>query len=1034
MEIVAVSKDKYEKLIKEFQKYKTKYSKWKKTFNIEQTKQKQVQSDLEKKENELKHKIEENDILSFNNQRLEKRVAQLMFDLEDLKTLQKSNNQSFFSGFFGNKSNNNSNNNNSSNNSNNNSNTSWMGLFKDDEELNKLKNEIEVLKEELEAKIKENENVHIHLFELKQSNELTVNKFKENISDLQHTLYDKETDIFTLKNHMEELQKQIKIDKDLLNDKIKQLKKDIKLRIELENSLKEHSFQQDNEINYLNHFINRKVIFDENAFESFNFLNLPAKKNIQHLLELLENGLTIVQKLSKAMSTMFNVLLQRVQLLCKGNGNVIKYIYNKITSSSMDIGNNFSKLFNRVIQQLDLYVNNLKKEEDCNLFNLFQNVKDLIQFNCKCLIYFTACLQESECQIIENGNNLIDEDEQWSLFEDKIFMRNNALTKSLKRLLKLFDQFTLFIDVFYLENKRVDEYKSLLVINVPTTKRYIYNSEQDTSLLSIVDNKENNNESDDDTPKKISSEININDIINSHIELKRENEKKSFSIREEVKLIFSTIADSLRDFSDAISNVLAQEQNTNFISPSIKTTNDNLLKSISLVVTSFSSLVGVFKNIQDCEREQSKSYVKGAVVDYDAIVNQKLKGFESNNKNVDDTDFLDYYYVDDSALNVLKKQSVQFMNNSCIKNSESDVTLKEAKENKIKVLALEKELKETKIERDSLERKCKEVQEEISSLKQVLNQIDKKMVDGIVNLQLETQLNFDGILDTLQQPSKGVGYVEKLETYNHYICKLVTSIQSQFSQLQNENISLQNKLNTISNLNITNNNSNSTTTSAVGSDVEIETLNSSEEGIAVDEIVDVKSNYVSNNIIEPKNLTNPLKPRVLINNEFGKVIARPPTSFEEELFSASEIHREQELEKKYSRQIDYLMKQVEICDLKAVQYRIQYQQAIIDLEKSNEHEEKLKLQLLQTEQLLQHTQDELQSSKVNYENQIQLLSDKLADMTIKYGIDSSRESDNLSQSSSTSSLNNLFSSYFSGGNNSSSNNLNEKKRSQKQNR
>jgi len=109
-----------------------------------------------------------------------------------------------------------------------------------------------------------------------------------------------------------------------------------------------------------------------------------------------------------------------------------------------------------------------------------------------------------------------------------------------------------------------------------------------------------------------------------------------------------------------------------------------------------------------------------------------------------------------------------------------------------------------------------------------------------------------------------------------------------------------------------------------------------------------------------------------------------------EIFSEQAIHREMELESKYTKQIDYLMRQIEVCDLKTVQYRIQYQQAIIDLEKAQENEEKLKLSISHIQEQLNHAHDDLQTAKFNYENQIQLLSDKLADMTIKYNIDSSR--------------------------------------------
>ena len=80
----------------------------------------------------------------------------------------------------------------------------------------------------------------------------------------------------------------------------------------------------------------------------------------------------------------------------------------------------------------------------------------------------------------------------------------------------------------------------------------------------------------------------------------------------------------------------------------------------------------------------------------------------------------------------------------------------------------------------------------------------------------------------------------------------------------------------------------------------------------------------------------------------------------------------------YENQIDYLMKQIDICDLKAVEYRLQWQHAVIELEEACERESRLNMQLEETQHMLDHTKDEFKTHTVNYENQIQILSDNLA--------------------------------------------------------
>jgi len=60
--------------------------------------------------------------------------------------------------------------------------------------------------------------------------------------------------------------------------------------------------------------------------------------------------------------------------------------------------------------------------------------------------------------------------------------------------------------------------------------------------------------------------------------------------------------------------------------------------------------------------------------------------------------------------------------------------------------------------------------------------------------------------------------------------------------------------------------------------------------------------------------------------------------------------------------------------MKSVEYRIQWQRAVEELEKAYAREKELTLQVQQVKELLSNTQDELKTTRKNYEEQIKLLS------------------------------------------------------------
>ncbi len=166
--------------------------------------------------------------------RLEKRCAQLMFDLEELK--KNANKDSFFR-FLGSATANNS------------------------EEIVQLKNEIEVLREDLQRKIQENESVHIELFELKSTHEATLNKLKDNINDLQDNIHQKDKIIEELTHRFEEISKKQESESEKVQERIQKLKEEIRVKKEAEKEMLFSIQKMQEEAINLKDFINRKVWF-----------------------------------------------------------------------------------------------------------------------------------------------------------------------------------------------------------------------------------------------------------------------------------------------------------------------------------------------------------------------------------------------------------------------------------------------------------------------------------------------------------------------------------------------------------------------------------------------------------------------------------------------------------------------------------------------------------------------------------------------------------------------------------------------------
>ncbi|KAG2386258.1 hypothetical protein C9374_002704 [Naegleria lovaniensis] len=684
MQIVALSKDKYEKLIKEFQKYKQKYNKWKKIVNQEESKWKQTQIDLEKKESELRNKIEENDILTFNNQRLEKRMAQLMFDLEEQVNKNRKS-TSFFSGLFGTSSSSAGGAGSGGGAGNDQpsihgGNASTFSFFGTSSNNSSMYNELQVLKEELESKIKENE---------------------------------------------------------AMKDKMRNLKQEIRNRKDSENTIRNFTVKQHSKLIYYENYIDRKILFDDTKIDSLNLLNIPNCKRNPLEIELLDNLTSILNNLSKNISSTYLYIPQKIQHLNKlttSQSPLLRFINSKM-NTQIDMST-FPNLFSKIIKQCEWYSKSIKDQGthessgtsnssmnsgistnsgisnnsssnsnsnnnntssssnnnnisnhnssirmdessgnvqiDSNtiitthhttslLHTLFSTVKDLLKYNRKCLLYLTVTSQEEECELREvyhssssttmdsslnhtfkgttttsldmtDGND--NDDDEYSEFEDGIFMRNTMATRSLKYLLYLYDKFILFIDTFYVRVLEIENYvpiqtslrrdeKKIRRVFLMTSHDEDHHSSSSSNSTSVSNNEQHLSSLSVDHYSHGEQFIHklLKSSSNHHVNSTCFN---NFSIREEFKLLVKHIGDALKDYTEIVSNLLLKENIKNFISPSIKNINEKLIKSLKSIVLLYESMTIIHRGLMDCERQYDQLYSRGALVDYESILTNKV--------------------------------------------------------------------------------------------------------------------------------------------------------------------------------------------------------------------------------------------------------------------------------------------------------------------------------------------------------------------------------------------------------------------------
>jgi hypothetical protein len=248
---------------------------------------------------------------------------------------------------------------------------------------------------------------------------------------------------------------------------------------------------------------------------------------------------------------------------------------------------------------------------------------------------------------------------------------------------------------------------------------------------------------------------------------------------------------------------------------------------------------------------------------------------------------------------------------------------------------------------------------------------ENKFIENVIDIQIFLQ-QLIGSIESIENISNN-DFLNSLKLFNIFIKKYFNLQQLEINKKIDEKNTIQNLINQQNN-NFYLNNNNNNNNSSQNNDLLKKNFN-------FDNNKDNKENNFTIKKINIEKIEEEEEDekKILIEKFNNNKIS---INFIDKIFDNEVIDREKKLKNLYELKINHLLKQIDICDSKAVEYRVDWQNAVLELEESTSNEKHLNLELIQLRDLLINTQDELNTTKRNYEQQIQILSKKIIDSNI----------------------------------------------------
>eukprot|EP00658_Telonema_sp_P-2_P011778 TRINITY_DN1450_c0_g1_i4.p1 TRINITY_DN1450_c0_g1~~TRINITY_DN1450_c0_g1_i4.p1 ORF type:complete len:753 (+),score=281.99 TRINITY_DN1450_c0_g1_i4:261-2519(+) len=263
---------KYQKLLEAYQKSKKDVSHLRKAVVSDQETKKFHEAVIKEKEVLLRSSVEENDMLTFNNQRLTRRVEQLVLHLQE----EKKNSTGWGSFFSGSKA-----------------------------EIARLNSDLEVTKEQLGQKLNENESLVSQMCELRDENEQTVSMLDKKLTDFKSKVKEKEDEVDTLSGQTEKSMAELNDQKNVLNQRLVMMERELEqtrtLMQEREQTMTTINRQLSTDLERTQHLFDHKVAFDDTRVSEYNKMNIPGFDRVLmlHKIEIAEQALGLFETLTR---------------------------------------------------------------------------------------------------------------------------------------------------------------------------------------------------------------------------------------------------------------------------------------------------------------------------------------------------------------------------------------------------------------------------------------------------------------------------------------------------------------------------------------------------------------------------------------------------------------------------------------------------------------------------------------------------------------------------------------------------------------
>lgn len=282
-------RSKYQKLLEAYQKCKKESQLLRKALIADQEAHKFHESVIKEKEVLLRSSVEENDMLTFNNQRLTRRVEQLVRHLEEEKKNAGAGWGSFFSG--------------------------------SKAEIARLNADLEVSKEQLGQKLDENEGLVSQMCELRSENEQTVAMLDKKLSEFKAKVKEKEDEFEGFASTNDKAMAELNDQRNVLNQRLAMMERELEqtrtLMQEREQTMTTINRQLSTDLERTQHLFDHKVAFDDTRVSEYNKMNIPGFDRVLMLrkIEIAEQALGLFETLSHTFRAHDQAYVDRLNLM-----------------------------------------------------------------------------------------------------------------------------------------------------------------------------------------------------------------------------------------------------------------------------------------------------------------------------------------------------------------------------------------------------------------------------------------------------------------------------------------------------------------------------------------------------------------------------------------------------------------------------------------------------------------------------------------------------------------------------------------------